>query len=346
MRAAVSMLVTANSHSERCIALLKPVAAADERVNHAFQLLDSILWAFQGTTRSTWKITSPEAAHIVVVSADDRDERISAWRAGGKIVVDIATEGLADPAVQNRLIYPFRAQQVLVLLERLDALLSPAADSGGMDGSGRVTARTEEPADPWSFVESLRTLRSVQNSQTWLLARDGRTPLLWLRGDAAAYAADGATVQSIRRGSLRLGSVTLQKGTDPGGAVTQRSGMELSWFAGYHASAQLAPSLRADTRYRITLWPDFGLIRPMPSQLRVAAGLSSAPANLDEIVARAKVSPEEATRTLSALYACDALIAVEASQSTASAVARNVAQPRGGFTSFLRNVRKHLGLGV
>jgi hypothetical protein len=87
-------------------------------------------------------------------------------------------------------------------------------------------------------------------------------------------------------------------------------------------------------------------MRPMPSQLRVAAGLSSAPADLEEIIARAKVTAEEAIRTFNALYACDVLIAVESGAKAAPAGARTVTQPRGGFTSFLRNVRKHLGLGV
>ena len=332
--------------SERRIALFKPASAADERVTHAMQLLDSILWAFQGTTRSTWKVTSPDVAHVVVIYAEDYDARIDGWRNSGKIVVEIATEGLADPAVQNRLVYPFRAQQVLVLLERLDALLDPGA---GAAAASAAPTQSGTPTDPWAFVEALRTLRSVENSQAWLVGRNGRAPVLWLRGDAVSYATDSATVQAIRRGTLSLSAISLQKGADPAGGPTQRSGMELSWFAGYYASAQLAPAVKAGARYRMSQWPNFGLIRPLPSQLRVAAGLSSAAADLEEIIARAKVTREEAIRTLNALYACDVLIAVEPepAETAAPAVARTAAaQPRGGFTSFLSRVRKHLGLGV
>ena len=330
--------------SERRIALFKPASVADERVTHAMQLLDSILWAFQGTTRSTWKVTPADVADVVVISAEDHDARIDGWRNSGKIVVEIATEGLADPAVQNRLVYPFRAQQVLVLLERLDALLDPGAGPAAASGAA---VQTEAPTDPWAFVEALRTLRSVQNSQTWLVGRHGRAPVLWLRGDAVSYATDSATVQAIRRGTLTLSTISLQKGADPAGGPTQRSGMELSWFAGYYASAQLAPAVKAGARYRMSQWPNFGLIRPLPSQLRVAAGLSSAAADLEEIIARAKVTSEEAIRTLNALYACEVLIAVESTGKAAPAVAAtSVAQPRGGFTSFLSRVRKHLGLGV
>ena len=337
--------VSGSSGSERRIALFKPSSATDERVTHAMQLLDSILWAFQGTTRSTWKVTDPDVAHVVVICAEDYDPRIDGWRNSGKVVVEIATEGLADPAVQNRLVYPFRAQQVLVLLERLDAQLDPYAESA----TAPSAALSEIPADPWGFVESLRTLRSVANSETWLVGRTGRAPVLWLRGDAVCYATDNATVQAIRRGTLNLNNVSLQKGADPAGGPTQRSGMELSWFAGYYASATLAPSLKAaGVRYRINQWPNFGLIRPLPAQLRVAAGLSSAAADLEEIMTRAKVTSEEAIRTLNALHACDVLLAVELSETAAPAVAASstAVRPRGGFTSFLRNVRKHLGLGV
>lgn len=324
--------------SERRIALVKPTGAVDERVTHAFQLLDSILWAFQGTTRSFWKTSSLDAAHIVVAHEANSDERAGGWKAAGKLVVGIATEGRSDPAVSNTLVYPFRAAEVLVLLERLDAQLKSPRDPDPTRSNLAVL-------DPWSFVEALRTLRSVQNSQAWLVGRDGRTPVLWLRADVGSYSADAGTVQAIRRGSLHLGRLSLEKSQEPVSSSTPRSGMELSWFAGYHAHSELAPELKVGARYRITRWPNFGLIRPLPSQLRVAAGLGSAAASLSEIIKRAAVTAEEATRTLNALHACDVLAYVANEQKDAPPAARAVPEPHGGFGKFLRNMRKHLGLG-
>jgi hypothetical protein len=74
--------------------------------------------------------------------------------------------------------------------------------------------------------------------------------------------------------------------------------------------------------------------------------LSSAAADLNEIITRAKVTAEEAIRTLNALYACDVLIGVESSDIPTQPGSRSVVQPRGGFSTFLRNMRKHLGLGA
>jgi hypothetical protein len=95
-----------------------------ERVAHALQLLDSILWAFQGTTRSTWKIGAPEVADVVVIHEADTDKHATTWKSSGKLIVEIATEARVDTIAPNLLVYPFRAQQVLVLLERLDTQLS------------------------------------------------------------------------------------------------------------------------------------------------------------------------------------------------------------------------------
>src|SRR5438105_3498218 len=108
----------------RRIALVKPASVVEEKITHALQLFDSILWAFQGTTRSTWTLVAPEAAEVIVVHEGDPDQRIPAWRAGGKLIVEIAVRDSPSCA----LVYPFRAAQALALLERLDGQLNSQDD--------------------------------------------------------------------------------------------------------------------------------------------------------------------------------------------------------------------------
>jgi hypothetical protein len=318
----------------RRIALVKPAAVADEKVTHALQLFDSILWAFQGTSRTSWTVVTADTADVIVVYEADPDQRIAAWRAQGKLIVEFA---VAEPTAAA-LVYPFRAAQALALLERLDTQLKAQGEE--------PPPKTHAAVDPWSFVETLRTIREVQNSEAWLVARDGKVASLWLRADAGMYAAEHATVQAIRRGTMRLATLDLQKSPFPEGGPTPRAGTELSWFAAYHASAELAPWLNATTRYRVTRWPNFGLIRPLPSHIRVAAALASTPARPGEVAGRANVSSEEAIRTLNALAAANVVAAVEAEVVPVRKASAPAIQPSGGFTSFLRNVRKHLGLGT
>jgi hypothetical protein len=315
----------------RSIALVKPAAVADERIVHALRLFDSFLWAFKGTGKASWSVVvSPETADVIVVHDADTDPRIDAWRAAGKRIIRFAT---AKPT-SAPLVYPFRAARVLEVLEGVEA---------ESDGSG-----TEPGAslDPWQFVETLRTLRGTQNSKDWLVARSGETATLWLRADGALYMAEAATVQAIRGGTLNFARLALEKDTLPGTGPKPSAGAELLWFAAYHAADTLAPWLNATTRYRVSRWPNFGSIRPLGSQMQVAAALVSMAARPEEISARARVSSRKAIRTLNALAALDVIVAAHAEAPAERQPTPPPVQPRGGFGSFLRNVRKHLGLGA
>ena len=328
------------------IAVLKPTGTVDERITHALQLMESMVWAFHGTTHSTWRMASVDSADVLVFHEGDADERIEQWKSQNKPVVEVAVQSRLDSDTPNLLVYPFHASQVLVLLDRLETQLTSSLEAPIPAESTVATAWTNH--DPWSFVEGLRTLRALQNSDAWLVGRDVRTPILWVRGDAATYAAEPATVQAIRSGALNPIRLTLEKGAAPIGGQAPRSGMELSWFTGYFASGHLAPSLTTATSYRMSSWPNFGLIRPSPAQMRVAAALAAASADMSEIIRRAGVTADEAARTLNALYACGMLVRVSPSEPeiAASAGARRQAasEPRAGLAKLLANVRKHLGL--
>ena len=172
---------------DRRIAVLKPTRAVDERITHALQLMESMVWAFHGTTHSTWRMASVDCADVLVFHEGDADERIAQWKSQNKPVVEVAVQSRLDSDTPNLLVYPFHATQVLVLLERLETQLTSGLEASVPAMSTMAPASTNQ--DPWSFVEGLRTLRSLQNSGAWLVGRDARTPMLWVRGDAATYAA-------------------------------------------------------------------------------------------------------------------------------------------------------------
>jgi hypothetical protein len=327
---------------ERRIALLTPAVIADERVTHALQLFDSVLWAFEGTGRLPWTVTAPEDAQVLVAHEDDGDERIDAWRAQGRLVVFIATDPQRERTYTCELQYPFRAVQVLTLLESLDEQLergvreiAPVSDPLAM----------RERLQRWSLVDALVTFRAVENTQAWLVARDERTPVLWIRGDAGAYVAEPLAVQALRDGTLPLSRLLLSRTAEPPPAVMRRSGMELCWFAGYHASDELAPQLHADVRYRIVRWPNLALIRPLSAQLRLAAGLSARPASVEQVISEGTVTPEMAVRTFNALYACGLLAKWERPAPAPPVPAPQAQAPgRTRLSWLLTAMRRHLGL--
>lgn len=323
--------------SDRRIALLKPAAVQDEKVTHAMQLLSSMLWAFKGATRSTW-ITAPlDTADVIVVHHDDRDERIPSWRASGRLIVEITTNVGADTAELHSLTYPFRAAQVHSLLERLDAELRRSLDT-------EDTSAHDDEA--WHFVQALRNAPPVHDQDIWLVAMRANTPLLWIKGDRETYLAPAQTIQAIRQGSLKLSELTLEESSLAPQGLTARPESELRWFSAYHASPALAPWLNAAARYRITRWPNFASIRPHPAQIRVAAALAATPANVAQIASRAHVPKEDAIRTLNALAACAVVTLADAKPRNPEKSHWDAPKPAGGFTLFLKNMRKHLGLGA
>jgi hypothetical protein len=222
-------------------------------------------------------------------------------------------------------VYPFRAAQVLQLLNSIDGAL---ADAGAMarraaasespsvstpvntPASAPALATTLSEPNPWLFVQTLRTLREVENASVWLTARLKQTPVIWVKGDGREYCTDVNTLQAIRQGTLVLSTLALRKGSAPESHRTMRPSTELEWFAGFHASDQLAPWLDAKARFRITRWPNFGLIRPLPSQIRLAALLGAKALTIDDLISRVKVTRPEVVRTLNALDACGLLAAV------------------------------------
>jgi hypothetical protein len=332
---------------DRRIALIKPASPAEDKAAHAMHLFESMLWAFTGTMRSNWVLASVDAADVIVVHQVDCDERVPSWQESGKAVVVIVTEQLAEPAEQLVLMYPFRAAQVLELLDRLDVQLATPSSRAASPVERAVENAPMQPAEPWSFVEALRTMRQVQNSDVWLTGRAGQTPILWVKGDGTEYVADPTAVHGIRLGTLRLNELTFQKGSPPPAYLAPRPAVEISWFAGYHASRRLAPWLHPAASYRMTRWPNFGVIRALPSQIRVTAILATTALTVQQITARAQVSLEEAVRTMNALAACELLVAVEPVSPVVAPPTQppqSVPTPPGGIRTFVRLMRKRLGL--
>ena len=321
---------------DRHIALITSVASTEGQA--AIQLMETVLWALRGTTRSNWVAAqSADAADVVVLHQSDTDERVADWRRSGKAVVVIAMQPVPVPQNPHVLIYPFGASQVRELLNSLDTPLvsgpSPAAGASGDAGVGS-----------WSFLKTLGTLRELPNSHVWLVGKIDGTSVFWLRGDGTEWATESFILEGVRNGVFNLERLVLEKSATSPVHRTVRPAADLCWFAGYYAGFSLAPWLSPSTRYRISRWPNFGLIRPATSQIRATAVVATSPATVNEVAARARIAPDEAARTLNALWACNLLTPLEASPAKHAAPRRPRFESTGGLRSLLQLLRNRLGL--
>lgn len=324
---------------DRRIALFKPPGSSAPA--HPLQLFESMLWALQGTTRSNWiTAASPDAADAVVLHEADRDERVTRWQQSGKAVIVIVSHVDLSPVGEHVLVYPFRAVQARELLNALDQRLTARRD-GPVSTYEPLTANNEDPDDCWRFLKKLRTLHEVQNGGVWLVGKIQGSTVLWLKGDCREYAVDPETLQALRAGRLDLNALQLQSASALGAHCVVRPAAELRWFGGYHSRPLLAPWLSAAERYGVSHWPNFGLIRPNASQIRMTALLASETLSLEKLVTRAHVTMEEAVRTLNALSACGLLETAPAQERARSTVVPHVI----GLKSLLRLMRKHFAFG-
>lgn len=329
------------SHSpspERTIALIGPQRYSEQRDEPALNRLDMMFSVLKETERSHWTVSAPENAQVIVVSHRIDPERTAEWKRSGKLIVvvapDIHTDIDAELLPAHVFVSPFRAAEVLSLLGRLEQQLrASSGPNESMDASGNT----------WAFVETLRTMREVQNTEGWVTGRDGRTPLLWLKADGSQYAADPSIVHAIRRGALDLGWLSLQQGSPPLDAEAVRAGIELAWFAGFHASAHLAPWLSLEKRYRLTTRLDYDLIRPSHSQVRACDILAETASDLAELAACSHISAEESIRTLNALSACDLLALADSPPTSAQQIA---AALTSGLSAVVRTSAHFLDAGT
>jgi hypothetical protein len=330
---------------DRFIALVKPKSSADDPAAHALQVFDSVLWVFKGTMRSNWVTASVDQAAVVVVHHAEQSERIAHWRKQGKQIVVISTDERQASAAPRTLVYPFKADRVLRLLNELEADLfgdTPAAVE-------KVTqADNKHIADPWSFIETLGTLRGLNNADVWMMATDSLREEFWLRGDGRQYSCTENFARKIRSGTLKLSGFTFAaRSVEVPAELMLRAGIELLWFGSYHVSAALSPALATKTKFRLMFWPDFGALRidsaaQRAAQLRIVASLDAASHSITSLIAAAEATQEEVVRTLNALSTCKCLLATSRPAAKTLPVAT---QQRGGFRSMLRGIRKHLGLG-
>jgi hypothetical protein len=324
---------------DRRIALFKPAGSSASA--HPLQLFESMLWALQGTTRSNWiTVPSPDSADVIVLHESDRDERVSGWYESGKAVIVIVSKVDLSPAGEDVLVYPFRALQARELLNALDQRLNTQRDQV-VSTSEQLVANAKDSDDCWRFLKKLRTLHEVQNGGVWLVGKLQSAKVLWVRGDCREYAIDPETLQALRAGTLDLNAIQLQSAPALGAHCVVRPAEELLWFSGYYSGPILAPWLSATERYGVTHWPNFGLIRPHASQIRMAALLATATLSVEKLVTRAHVTMEDAVRTLNALSACGLLETAPSEERAKNTVLPHVV----GLKSLLRLMRKHFAFG-
>jgi hypothetical protein len=332
---------------ERRVSLVGTRSLDDENPDPALKFVDSVLWAFKSATKVRWVTTDPDAAEVVFADSSIDAQLLAAWQQARKLVVVLlrGPETVRDAAYS--LPYPFSVRQLLSLLEGLGEELDKRA---GTEPSVAGNTVLESQETPWSFAEALRALAAENDAQRWFVGAAPGGSRFWVRGDARRHVASRAVIDGIRSGDLPLAQVTLVRADSPPSDGEIRPGLELEWFANYHACAEPAPWLKAACAYRLTRWPDFGALRPadpalLTAQLRIVAALAHAPACAPDAAAQAGAAPDVAIRMFNALLACGCVEPARAAAPAAAPAKRRPVLQAAEIRSFVAAIRRRFGLG-
>jgi hypothetical protein len=322
------------SHSQ-AVRRLWLARSTSGQASSAMQLFETMLWALRGATASSWVVHEHESAADVIV-ADAADTRIPMWQAGGKPLIRLLGVQSGTPTAEEVLVHPFQLSHVIKVLGVVEKRLPSA------------TGKSE------TLIEVLRRAGNVAASTSWCSWRSGGKDMLWV--SKAAYAAEPNARLNLRDASSTLGALEMGAVMDrPPAAGERRPLVELRWWVGLWHSATLAAWLDPVTAYRVTRWPDFGVIRPFHQHIRATALMSAWPYNVDKLSEHARLPREEAIRLLNALSTCGVLTpsksrANETVQAQPSPIIRSepvnsaALQSAGGVRSLLSRVRLRLGI--
>lgn len=322
-------------------AMSRTVAVVDVQFDAA-QAFRSMLEVLNGRTRCRWQLVdSVDDANVIVTAFTHGRSLLSSWQKRDKRIVAIVETCDLRPETQYVLTHPFRVMQVLSIL---DEIADESAQAGGRPDA-EVRHQVVDPLAAWDFARSVRALAASTPQWDWYRAqaRDGRDVLV--SGNLRSYACHASMIQSLRAGSLVLGSLepaTAQK-------VPQRQERrpigELLWHNAYAAGATLAPWLRADAAFRVRHWPDFGVIPPTRARLQLVAALSGRSCTRNELARLTGAPRGEIDRVLSALSLCGFLHPDDSAVRDAHGGGVASSRPGTMIRALIGGLRKRLHLG-
>ncbi len=306
----------------------------DDRVEAS---LKSLLGLLKGKMHVAWKCVENFDADVIVYNPGSllaqallrREEK----SASGHVFIPCSDE---DPG-QEGLCLPLRAER---LLHCLEAAASKVVNPSATTFSGQ--ANLCERLDALLQTKTIIAVEILVGQSSGIL-NPTRKMILWSQAiDADAVAQIVSSAVSLR--PLYIADLNALRG------IEHKLAEHLSWDATLWAigigtsRGRLLSRLDADQSYRLTRWPDFGLIGRRSSDLKCTALLTHKSMTPRELVAATGFSESRINGFLNACALCGLLEQAQPASSTATARAKISSE---GFFSggVLQRIRRALALG-
>lgn len=293
---------------------------------HAFH---SMLKIVDGRALSTWSLSAPDDADVLMAGVDANEPVIERWARTEKPLIAVHHGNEARPMTPFTLQHPFRVMQLLGVLDEVERTLETAPST--------TSARVTPTQTAWAFCESLRLL-SRRSACGQRYSAVGPDAMVFVQDDMSAYYISLQALHRLRRGVLRLPALQIDTENLPND-FARRPVFELAWFSGLHEGAGLAPWLEPHAAFHLRRWPDFGMLRATRQDLTLAAMLSQGSYTREALVQSTQRPLSDIDRFISAC-ATAGILASNAHGTGSSALPSAPTR----FGGLIRSLRRHLGL--
>ncbi|QBB72411.1 hypothetical protein ELE36_19685 [Pseudolysobacter antarcticus] len=302
-------------------------------------------WHFRDDMESDVALCDPESALVPLVQKH-------AQRNGSPRCISLVHEGLEPIRGTSVLAAPVRAADFIAMLDSVSSGLTTSAHASSASPRGDAIGTNSISSQPPSFgllmhdlfaqasndvyrIDSANvTLHVIPATRVWLLVQpleeDDITQLLRSPPDLTLTRLSRDHAQRLLADD-RINPYPVES---------------LLWRAGLQgAQDRLLPGLPHDARFALRRWPDFGRLKHEQAHFRMAALLTRAPHDLDELANTSAQTHELARGFINACALCD-LITVRPPASratTVSATAASFDRPSSRYAGIFRSIRGALG---
>lgn len=302
-------------------------------------------WHFRDDLESDVALCDPGSALVSVVQKQ-------AQRYGSPHCISLVHEGLAPIRGTSVLAAPVRAADFIAMLDSVSSALATSAHASSALPHCDAIGANSVSAQPSSFGLVMHDLFAQASNDVYRIDSANVTlhvipaTRVWL----LVQALDENEITQLLRSPPDLTLTRLSRDHAQRLLADDRinpyPAESLLWRAGLQGSQdRLLPGLPHDARFALRRWPDFGRLKHEQAHFRMAALLTRAPHDLDELANASAQTREMACAFINACGLCD-LITVRPAEpraSTESVTATSFDRPSSRYAGIFRSIRGALG---
>lgn len=307
----------------------------------------SMIGIMEGMASVEWSQSTPSDADVWMIASDQGAPDTT------KPYVVVYRNGEPKPASRYSLSLPFRAMQLMELLEQIVVKLKRDASSPELEIKMEAPVQTQAVEPPqaalngksgelnyklWQQIADLM----VQGADEVFYSVHTNAGCIYLAPNNRVFCATEEQIQQLESSALLISHVGQSLSSMPQNLV-ERPVFLLAWYAPGAADSLLL-WLRGDVRFKLQRWPHLGFFPRSRERLTLCALLSKHALTFEQLITMTAATESALTQFLNAC-AVNGLLHIEPlAPNNVTPLPTTATPKKGRFGSMIKSLRSRLGL--